>query len=399
MQVKLSQRVQQIKPSPTLAITAKAKAMQAEGIDVVNFGAGEPDFDTPDNIKQAAIKAINEGFTKYTAAPGIPALKQAIAAKLKRENDLDYAENQIIVSCGGKHSFYNLAQALLDPGDEVIIPAPYWVSYPPMVSLAGGVPVIIAAGQEQGFKITPEQLEGAITGKTRAVVINSPSNPTGAAYSLDELKALAEVAVRKEILIISDEIYEHIIYDGFKQFSPAQIGPEVKERCIILNGVSKSYSMTGWRIGFTAGPVELIAAMTKIQSQSTSNPTSISQKAAIEAYNGPQDYVKNVLQHFDERRRYIVSALNQIPGVSCFTPQGAFYAFPGIAGLIGKEYEGREIDSSLTLCELLLDKAKIAAVPGEAFGAPGYLRLSYATSLDNIKKGISRFADFVKVLP
>ena len=398
MTIKLSQRVQQIKPSPTLAITAKAKALQAEGVDVVNFGAGEPDFDTPDNIKEAAIKAINEGFTKYTAAPGIPQLKQAICAKLKRENDLDYAENQIIVSCGGKHSFYNLAQALLDPGDEVIIPAPYWVSYPPMVSLAGGVPVIIEAGQEQGFKITPAQLEGAITPKTRAVVINSPSNPTGAAYTLDELKTLAEVAVAKDILIISDEIYEHIIYDGFKQYSPAQISPEIKERCVILNGVSKSYSMTGWRIGFTAGPAELVAAMTKIQSQSTSNPTSISQKAAIEAYNGPQDYVRDVLKHFDERRRYIVKALNEIPGVTCTNPQGAFYAFPGVEGLIGKKCRSQEIDSSLSLCEMLLDEAKIAVVPGEAFGAPGYMRLSYATSLDNIKKGISRFAEFIKAL-
>ncbi len=398
MTLTLSGRVQRVKPSPTLAITAKAKDLQAEGVDVVNFGAGEPDFDTPDNIKEAAIKAIREGFTRYTAASGIPELKQAICAKLKRENGLDYAENQIIVYCGGKHTFYNLAQALLDPGDEVVIPAPYWVSYPPMVSLAGGVPVIIEAGQEQDFKITPAQLEKAITAKTRAVVINSPSNPTGAAYTFAELKALAEVAVARDILIISDEIYEHIIYDGFEQFSPAQIGPEVKERCVILNGVSKSYSMTGWRIGFAAGPVELIAAMTKIQSQSTSNPTSISQKAAIEAYNGPQDYVRDVLKHFDERRRYIVRALNGIPGITCSTPQGAFYAFPGVSGLFGKKCGGKEIDSSLRLCELLLDEIKIAVVPGEAFGAPGYMRLSYATSLDNIKKGIDRLAEFVKAL-
>jgi aspartate aminotransferase len=396
--LKLSQRVQQIKPSPTLAITAKAKSLQAEGIDVVNFGAGEPDFDTPDNIKEAAITAIREGFTKYTPAPGIPALREAIAAKLKRENGLDYTAAEIIVSCGGKHSFYNLAQALLDPGDEVIIPAPYWVSYPPMVSLAGGIPVIIEAGQEQGFKITPEQLAAAVTAKTRAVVINSPSNPTGAAYTWAELEALAAVAVERGILIISDEIYEHIVYDGFEQVSPAALSADVKERCIILNGVSKSYSMTGWRIGFTAGPAELIAAMGKIQSQSTSNPTSISQKAAIEAYNGPQDYVKNVLKHFDERRRYIVDALNAIDGVSCFKPQGAFYAFPQVTGLFGRTCNGERIDSSLKLCELLLDRARIAAVPGEAFGAPGYLRLSYATSLENIKKGTIRFADFVKVL-
>ncbi len=394
----LSSRVQQIKPSPTLAITAKAKALQAKGVDVVNFGAGEPDFDTPENIKDAGIKAIQDGFTNYTAVPGIPPLRQAIAAKLKRENNLDYEESEIVVSCGGKHSFYNLAQALLDPGDEVIIPAPYWVSYPPMVSLAGGVPVVLETSEAEGFKLSPERLQAAITNKTRAVIVNSPSNPTGAAYSLAELKALAEVVVKNDILLISDEIYEHIIYDGFVQHSPAEISPEVKERCIILNGVSKSYSMTGWRIGFTAGPAPLIAAMTKIQSQSTSNPTSISQMAAIEAYNGPQDYVCNVLVDFAERRAFIVKALNEIPGITCFNPEGAFYAFPSVKGLLGKACNGQKIDSSLTLCELLLDEAKIAAVPGEAFGSPGYIRLSYATSMDNIVKGISRLSEFVKLL-
>ncbi|MEA1922262.1 MAG: pyridoxal phosphate-dependent aminotransferase, partial [Pseudomonadota bacterium] len=383
---------------PTLAITAKAKALQAEGVDVVNFGAGEPDFDTPENIKEAGIKAIRDGFTNYTAVPGIPQLRQAIAAKLKRENRLDYKESEIVVSCGGKHSFYNLAQALLDPGDEVIVPAPYWVSYPPMVSLAGGVPIILETGEDEGFKLSPERLQAAITKKTRAVIINSPSNPTGAAYSWEELKALAEVVVKNDILLISDEIYEHITYDGFEQRSPAEISPEVKDHCIILNGVSKSYSMTGWRIGFTAGPATLIAAMTKIQSQSTSNPTSISQMAAIEAYNGVQDYVKNVLVDFTKRRAYIIKALNEIPGITCFNPQGAFYAFPSVKGLLGKSCNGREIDSSLTLCDLLLDEAKIAAVPGEAFGAPGYLRLSYATSMENIVKGIERLAGFVKAL-
>ncbi len=394
----LSSRVQAIKPSPTLAITAKAKLLQAEGVDVVNFGAGEPDFDTPDNIKAAGIKAIEDGFTNYTAVPGIPQLRQAIVAKLKRENNLDYAENEIVVSCGGKHSFYNLAQALLDPGDEVIIPAPYWVSYPPMVSLAGGIPVVLATSQDEGFKLAPEKLQAAITPKTRAVVINSPSNPTGAAYSEDELKALAEVVVKNKILLISDEIYEHIIYDGFVQRSPAELSPEIKEHCIILNGVSKSYSMTGWRIGFTAGPAALIAAMTKIQSQSTSNPTSISQMAAIEAYNGPQDYVKNVLTDFGERRAFIIKALNEIPGLSCFNPQGAFYAFPNVEGLFGKSCNGKNIDSALTLCDVLLDEAKIAVVPGEAFGAPGYIRLSYATSMDNIIKGINRLEEFIKGL-
>ncbi|MBN2808256.1 MAG: pyridoxal phosphate-dependent aminotransferase [Deltaproteobacteria bacterium] len=394
----LSTRVKEIKPSPTLAITAKAKALQDAGVDVVNFGAGEPDFDTPENIKEAGIKAIRDGFTNYTPVPGIPKLKQAIAAKLKRENNLDYQENEIIVSCGGKHSFYNLAQALLDPGDEVIIQAPYWVSYPPMVSLADGVPVVLETSEAEAFKLSPERLQAAITKKTRAVVINSPSNPTGAAYTWEELQALAEVVVRNNILLISDEIYEHIIYDGFVQRSPAEISPEVKEHCIILNGVSKTYSMTGWRIGFTAGPAPLIAAMTKIQSQSTSNPTSISQVAAVEAYNGPQDYVKNVLVDFTERRDYIVKTLNTIPGITCFNPQGAFYAFPSIKGLLGKTCKGRKIDSDLTLCDLLLDEAKIAAVPGEAFGAPGYLRLSYATSMENIIKGLDRLAEFVKGL-
>ena len=394
----LSSRVQEIKPSPTLAITAKAKLLQAEGVDVINFGAGEPDFDTPDNIKAAGIKAIEDGFTNYTAVPGIPQLRQAIVAKLKRENHLDYSEAEIIVSCGGKHSFYNLAQALLNPGDEVIIPAPYWVSYPPMVSLAGGVPVVLETSQDEDFKLSPARLEAAITPKTRAVVINSPSNPTGAAYSWDELQALAAVVVKNNILLISDEIYEHITYDGFAQRSPAEISPEVKEHCIILNGVSKSYSMTGWRIGFTAGPAPLIAAMTKIQSQSTSNPTSISQMAAIEAYNGPQDYVVNVLTAFAERRAFIIKALNEIPGVTCFNPQGAFYAFPNVKDLFGKSCKDKKIDSALTLCDLLLDEAKIAAVPGEAFGSPGYMRLSYATSMDNIVNGIKRFSEFVKGL-
>ncbi|NIA20266.1 MAG: aminotransferase class I/II-fold pyridoxal phosphate-dependent enzyme, partial [Xanthomonadaceae bacterium] len=287
MMIRLASRVQQIKPSPTLAISAKAKAMQAAGVDVINFGAGEPDFDTPDNIKAAGIKAIQEGFTRYTTVPGIPELRKAIQRKLERENGLIYKTDEIIVSCGGKHSFYNMAQALLDPGDEVIVPAPYWVSYPSMIQLAGGKAVIIPTTEDQGFKMSPEQLRQHISKKTRAVVINSPSNPTGSAYSLAELQKLAAVITENDILVISDEIYEHIIYDGFSQHSIATINPQMKERTILLNGVSKSYAMTGWRIGFTAAPAPLVAAMTKIQSQSTSNPTSISQKAAIEAYNGP----------------------------------------------------------------------------------------------------------------
>lgn len=396
--IRLSSRVQQIKPSPTLAISAKAKAMQAASVDVINFGAGEPDFDTPENIKAAGIKAIQDGFTRYTAVPGIPELKKAIQQKLERENGLKYEADEIIVSCGGKHSFYNMVQALLDPGDEIIVPAPYWVSYPPMIQLAGGKAVIIPTSEDQGFKITPEQLRRHISEKTRAVVINSPSNPTGSAYSPAELQELATVIIEHDILVISDEIYEHIIYDGFDQHSIATVSPQMKERTIILNGVSKSYAMTGWRIGFTAAPAPLVAAMTKIQSQSTSNPTSISQKAAIEAYNGPQDFIAMVMPAFDERRRYIVKALNDIPGISCFNPTGAFYAFPQVKTLLARSFNGQVIDSSLNLCALLLDEAKIAAVPGEAFGAPGYLRLSYATSLENIKNGMERLANFVQQL-
>ncbi len=396
--IRLASRVQQIKPSPTLAISAKAKAMQAAGVDVINFGAGEPDFDTPDNIKAAGIKAIQDGFTRYTAVPGIPKLKKAIQKKLERENNLMYETDEIIVSCGGKHSFYNMAQALLDPGDEIIVPSPYWVSYPSMIQLAGAIAITIPTTEDQGFKITPEQLRQHISEKTRAVVINSPSNPTGSAYSLAELQELAVIIAEKNILAISDEIYEHIIYDGFAQHSIAAVNPQMKERTIILNGVSKSYAMTGWRIGFTAAPAPLVAAMTKIQSQSTSNPTSISQKAAIEAYNGPQDFIAMVLPAFDERRRYIVKTLNDIPGISCFNPTGAFYAFPQVKNLLAKSFNGQPIDSSLNLCALLLDEAKIAAVPGEAFGAPGYLRLSYATSLENIKNGMERLESFVRQL-
>ena len=396
--IKLASRVQQIKPSPTLAISAKAKAMQAAGVDVINFGAGESDFDTPENIKTAAIKAIQAGFTRYTAVAGIPELKKAIQQKLKRENGLVYETNEIIVSCGGKHSFYNMAQALLDPGDEVIVPSPYWVSYPPMIQLAEGKAIIIPTTEAQGFKISPEQLREHITEKTRAVVINSPSNPTGSAYSPTELQELAAVITENNILVISDEIYEHIIYDDFAQHSIAAVNPQMKERSIILNGVSKSYAMTGWRIGFTAAPAPLVAAMTKIQSQSTSNPTSISQKAAVEAYNGPQDFIAVVLSAFDERRRYIVKTLNGIQGISCFNPTGAFYAFPQVKDLLAKSFAGRSLDSSLNLCALLLDEAKIAAVPGEAFGAPGYLRLSYATSLENIKNGMERLKSFVQQL-
>jgi aspartate/methionine/tyrosine aminotransferase len=367
--------------------------------DVISLGVGEPDFVTPWHICEAAMFALEKGYTSYTSNRGLKELLEQISSYLKKERKVDYNPNtEILVTVGVSEAMDLLMRAILNAGDEVIIPEPCYVSYIPTVKLAGGNPVILPTWELPGFKVTAEEIKKRITPKTRALVLNYPSNPTGASYTKDELEKIAEVIIEKNILLISDEIYEHIIYDGFAQLSPAELSPEIKAHCIILNGVSKSYSMTGWRIGFTAGPAPLIAAMTKIQSQSTSNPTSISQMAAIEAYNGPQDYVVNVLTDFSERRAFIIKALNDIPGVSCLNPQGAFYAFPNVEGLIGKSCNGKKIDSSLTLCEVLLDEAKIAAVPGEAFGAPGYMRLSYATSMENIIKGIKRLEEFVKEL-
>ncbi|HBU69763.1 MAG TPA: aspartate aminotransferase [Elusimicrobia bacterium] len=392
----LSQRVQAVKPSATLAIEAKAQSLKAQGIDIVSFGAGEPDFDTPANIKDAAIKAINSGFTKYCPVTGTPDLKQAIINKFKAENSLEYTPEEIIVSCGAKHSLYNLFQAIFNPGDELLIPAPYWVSYPDMAILAGAVPKFIATSQESGFKVKPEQIEKAVSKQTKAIVINSPSNPTGGAYSLEELKAIAEVCVKHKILIISDEIYEKLIFDNFKFASIASVSPEAKALTVVVNGVSKAFAMTGWRIGYAAGPKEIIAAMGKIQSQSTSNPTSISLKASTEALNGPKEDIEKMRVEFEKRRNYIVDRLNKIPGVSCLKPQGAFYVFPNVSGLFGKSVSGQKINSSLELAQVLLEKAKIAVVPGEPFGAPGFIRLSYATSIENIKKGLDRFEEAVK---
>jgi aspartate aminotransferase len=398
MSLKLTDRIQRIGASPTLALTAKAKAMRAEGIDVVGFGAGEPDFDTPDFIKEAAVQALRDGKTKYTPVGGIPELKEAIVQKLKRDNELEYSADQILVSCGGKHALYNIAQALFESGDEVIIPAPYWVTYPDQVVLNDAKPVILAASEKNGFKITPEQLEGAVTEKTKAVVLNSPSNPTGAAYTRAELQALAQVLVKHQIACISDEIYEKIVYDGFTSHSIASLNDDIKNLTLVVNGASKVYSMTGWRMGFIAGPQEIIKSMTNLQSQVTSNINSMTQWAVVAALNGPQDFLKEWVGEFKRRRDFILENLNSIPGVRCFKPQGAFYVFPNISELLGRQAQDRVLDSDMEFCNYLLEKAKVACVPGSPFGAPGFMRLSYATSMENIEKGLERIREAVSNL-
>ena len=386
----LAKRVQRVKPSPTLAVTARVAELRAAGKDIIGLGAGEPDFDTPDHIKAAAIKAINEGFTRYTAVDGTPALKKAIIAKFKHDNGLDYDLDQILVSCGGKHSFFNLCQALLNSGDEVVIPAPYWVSYPDMVRLADGEPVIIRAGVETRFKITPEQLEAAITPKTRIVVINSPSNPTGVAYTREELAALGEVLKKcPQLLIATDDMYEHILWSDEPFSNILNACPELYARTIVLNGVSKVYAMTGWRIGYAGGPAELIKAMKKVQSQSTSNPTSISQVAAQAALEGDQSCIQPMIKAFKERHDYVVAALNDIPGVVCLPADGTFYCFPHMQTVIDRL---DNVNDDIQLAEYLLDKAGVALVPGSAFGAPGYVRISFATSMDILKDAITRIA-------
>ncbi|MEI8356114.1 MAG: pyridoxal phosphate-dependent aminotransferase, partial [Deltaproteobacteria bacterium] len=391
-------RVNKIKPSPTLAIDAKAKALKSQGLDVIGFGAGEPDFDTPDNIKEAARKAIETGFTKYTPVGGTDELKDAIIAKLKRDNALDYARNEISVACGAKHSLYNISQALVQEGDEVIIPAPYWVSYPDQVILAGGKPVFIETDEGAAFKITPEQLEKVITKNTRALILNSPCNPTGSTYSLDELKSLGEVCLRHDFAIITDDIYERLLYDNQTFYNIATALPALQPRVIVVNGVSKTYSMTGWRIGYAAGPADLISAMTKMQSQSTSNPCSIAQKAAVEALNGPQHAVASMVVEFEKRRTYIIDRLNAIPGVSCFKSTGAFYAFPNFSQIYGKSFEGKVICNSTDFAAYLLEQARVALVPGIAFGADKFVRLSYSTSMRNITEGLDRIDTAVRNL-
>ena len=394
----LSDRVKSLKPSPTLAINAKAKSMQAQGIQVISFGAGEPDFDTPDNIKKAAKKAIDDGFTKYTPVGGIDELKDAIINKFKRDSQLTYKRSEILVSCGGKHSFYNLAQAIFGQGDEVLVPAPYWVSYPPMVSLAGGSPVIVATTEKNEFKIPPEDLRNAITPRTKALILNSPSNPTGSAYTKKELEKIAEIAISKNFLVISDEIYEKIVYDGFQFMSIASLSEEMRKKTIIVHGVAKTYAMTGWRIGYTAGSEEIISAMNNIQSQSTSNPTSIAQKASVEALAGPQDEVGKMVAAFAQRRNYIVDRLNKMAGVSCYKPAGAFYVFPNFSSYYGKSYQGKKIENSTHLADFFLDVARVAVVPGVEFGADPFERLSYATSMEDIKEGLNRIEEALKKL-
>lgn len=396
--MQLARRVKEIKPSPTLAVDAKAKALLAQGIDVVGFGAGEPDFDTPDNIKEAAIKAIKDGFTKYTPAGGTEELKKAVCQKFKQDNNLDYTPPEILISCGAKHSLYNICQALFEEGDEVLIPAPYWVSYPDMVMLAGGTPVIIKTTEKTGFRMTAQDLEKAITPKTKALILNSPSNPTGASYSKEDLTAIARVVLKKGIIVISDEIYEKLIYDGFQFSSIASCDPALKPLTLVVNGVSKSYSMTGWRIGYAAGPKDVISAMTNIQSQSTSNPTSIAQKASLEALNGPQDFIPMMVKEFDRRRTYMVDRLNAMPGVSCFKPSGAFYAFPNVSGVYGRKAGSLTIADSSTFTQYLLESVNVAVVPGVAFGADENIRLSYATSFANIEKGLDRIQKAIEAL-
>jgi aspartate aminotransferase len=392
----VARTLERVKPSPTMAITSKAREMKAAGFDVIGLGAGEPDFDTPDNIKQAAIDAITRGETKYTAVDGIPELKQAIVEKFARENGLDYKPNEITVGSGGKHVLYNALLATLDPGDEVVIPSPYWVSYPDIVLLSGAEPVIVETKLEGGFKLTPEALEKAITPKTKWLIFNSPSNPTGAAYTRDEIKALTDVLLRHErVWVLSDDIYEHLVYDGFKFTTPAQVEPKLKDRTLTLNGVSKAYSMTGWRIGYAGGPAELIKAIGKLQSQSTSNPCSISQWAAVEALRGPQDFLKDWVKSFQERRDLVVSMLNQASGLSCPTPEGAFYVYPSCEGCIGKTTpKGQTIGNDEDFATTLLQEEGVAVVHGAAFGLSPFFRISYATGLEALEEACRRIQRF-----
>jgi aspartate aminotransferase len=391
----IAKRAMAIKPSPTLATAAKAKAMKAQGIDVVDFGVGEPDFDTPENVKQAGIRAIQSGFTKYTPAGGTDELKEAVIEKFKKDNGLSYEKSQILISCGAKHSLYNIAEALFDPGDEVIIPSPYWVSYPDQVLLNDAKPVIVETTEKEGFRLSAKKLEKAITKKTKALILNSPSNPTGLAYDKKTLEEIAAIATKHGIYVISDEIYEKLLYDGFQHFSIASLGREIKDLTIVVNGVSKSHSMTGWRIGYAAGPKDVITAMANIQSQSTSNPTSISQKAAVEALSGPQDFIPRMNAEFDKRRKYMVDRLNRMNGVSCLMPVGAFYAFPKVSQFFGKSVNGKRIANSSDLAAYLLDEGKVALVSGDAFGADAHIRLSYATSMENIVRGMDRIEQAV----
>ncbi len=394
----LADRVLNLKPSPTLAVDAKAKALKAQGVDIVNLSAGEPDFDTPDHIKDAAIKAIREGFTKYTPVGGIAELKDAIINKMSSQYGLDYEPEQVLVSTGGKQGLYNVIQAIVNPGDEVIVPVPYWVSYPAIIELAGGVPVFLPSEAGNNFAIDLDELTRLVNHKTKMMILNSPSNPTGAVYDTDILKGVAALAVEKGFYVITDDIYDEIRFDGKSPENPASVLPEAKEHVIVANGVSKTYAMTGWRIGYLAGPSPVIKAATKIQSQSTSNANSIAQKAAAAALSGPRDCIETMVKAFKERRDYIVERLNGMEGVSCPMPQGAFYVFPDMSSLIGTKAGGKDIESSLDLADYLLEEAKIACVPGIAFGDDRFIRFSYATDKAVIEEGMNRLEDALKNL-
>ncbi len=396
--MKLSKLAQKLKPSATVTITAKAKALKAQGIDVIGFGAGEPDFDTPNNIKKSAISAINSGFTKYTAPGGIDKIKEAIIERIKKDYDIEYEKPEIIVSCGAKHILYNLTQVLIDDGDEVIIPAPYWVTYPEQVTIAGGAPVIINTNEKSGFKISPGDLEEQINERTKAIILNYPSNPTGSTYTKNELESIVNIALDSDLIIITDEIYDKIIYGNTKHTPIPALSKKAKENSILVNGVSKAYSMTGWRIGYAAGNRDVIKAMNNLQGQCTSNPVTISQYAAIEAFKGSQDEVEKMRKEFEIRKDYIVNELNKIDGINCFEPQGAFYVFPNVSNFYGKKHEDKIITNSLDFTEFLLEVAKVAVVPGIEFGADSYIRISFAVSEKEIKEGISRISSSLSKL-
>ena len=388
----ISTRARNLVPSATLAIGARARQMQADGIDVIGFAQGEPDFDTPNHIKEAAIQAAREGFTKYTATGGINELKDAVAAKLKRDNGLAYTRNQVLISCGGKHSLYNVFQALLDPGDEVIIPAPYWVSFPEQVKLCDAKPVIVHTSEAQGFRLNRQVLEPAVTARTKLVVLNSPSNPTGSALSRVELEGIAALAVERGLVVVSDETYEALVYDGYQHVSIASLSDAMYARTIVVNSMSKAYAMTGWRLGYAAGPAEVIKAMDGLQGQMTSNPTSFAQRGAVAALIGSQEPTQRMREEFAKRRRYIVDRLNAMPGIRCHSPEGAFYVFPNVSTLYGKRHGDRAITNSTEFTTFLLDAARIAVVPGVEFGSDQHIRISYATALDKIQQGMDRMA-------
>ena len=396
--MKFSKKIQRIEPSMTLAVDAKAKELRANGVDIIGFGAGEPDFDTPDKIKKAGIAAIETNMTHYTPVGGIDALKQAIVNKFERDNNLFYEKSQILVSCGAKHSLFNIAQVLWEEGDEIIVPAPYWVSYPDIIRYAGAKPVIIDTLSTNEFKITPDQISSAVTANTRAIIINSPSNPTGSAYSKKELEGIAECALSNKLLIVSDEIYEKVVFDGFEQHSICSIGKEVQNNSILINGVSKSYAMTGWRIGYLAANEEIVKQAGKLQGQSTSNPTSISQMASITALNDTDSDVRQMIEEFQKRRDTILNCLLKIPFVECYKPVGSFYTFPDFSAFYGKSFKGEKIEGSMQLANFLLEEGKVALVPGIAFGAEKNLRLSFAASMDTIKQGVDRITKALDLL-